>query len=255
MHKALFNITFLLIAVCCVGQDEINPERPGETRSPELVKGNHLQVEFGFRKDKISEELYLYEHPQATLRLGLFNALELRIDAISQTIKNRISKDKQDGFKPVYFGVKAKILPEYNWLPSIGALAQVGVASLASGDFFVAGIPFEFRTLFNNNITDRLSLQYNAGVAWNETDAETDNKQWMYSIQPMYKISDRVQVFIEQYAFLRNGFSAEHYFDGGLQYLINNDFTVDVAGGVGLSDVSSSYFLEAGFSYRLRVFK
>lgn len=251
MLKARINIIFLLLTFHAVGQDQLNTDRPGESRTPELVKGYNLQAEVGFRKEKIGEANHLYQHPEALLRFGLFNALELRVKLASQTIKDNITKAKSKGITPIYFGVKAKILPQHNWLPSIGALAEVGVPSLASGDYFVTGIPFEFRTLFNNNISNKFSVQYNFGVAWNETNDHTDNKQWMYTVAPTYKINTNWHVFIEQYAFLRNGFSAEHYFDGGLQYFFGKDFAVDLAGGVGMSKISSDYFIEGGFSYRI----
>lgn len=254
-YKALLNIILLLVTVHGLGQDALNPDRPGESRTPELVKGNNLQFEVGFMKEKIDDNLNFYQHPEGVIRYGLFNALELRMKLVSQTIKDNSSKNSLKGIAPVYFGVKAKILPEYKWLPSIGALAEVGVPSLASGDFFVDGIPFEFRTLFNHNITSRFSLQYNFGVAWNETNNQKDNKQWMYTISPTYKITDQFHLFIEEYAFLRNGTGAEHYFDGGVQYFISNDFVIDLCSGVGLSDISSDYFVEGGLSYRFNFSK
>ena len=250
-YKALLNIILLSFTLHGFSQDQLNPDRPGESKTPELVKGNNLQFEVGFMKEKMNDIQNLYQHPEAVLRYGLFNALELRMRLVSQTIRDKVSKDNLKGLTPVYFGLKAKILPEYKWLPSIGALAEVGFPSLASGDYFVDGIPFEFRTLFNNNITSKFYIQYNIGVSWNETNNQKDNKQWMYTFSPSYKITDNFHVFIEEYAFLRNGTGAEHYFDGGVQYFLNNNFVIDVASGVGISKISSDYFIEGGISYRL----
>jgi hypothetical protein len=251
-YKIFLNITLLLTVACGFGQEQqLEPDRPSESKTPELVKGNNLQAEIGFRKEKINGGQYMFEHPEATLRYGLFNALELRMQLISQTFKNNVSKENLTGLAPVYFGVKAKILPQNNWWPSIGAVAQVGVSSFASSEFFVTGIPFEFRTLFNHNVNQNFSIQYNAGVAWNETDNHRDNKQWMYSFNPIFKASERIHLFVEEYAFLRNGTSAEHYLDGGVSYFVNKNLEVDLSAGVGLSEISSSYFMEAGFSYRV----
>lgn len=249
--KALLPILFLLLVEHGYGQDYLDPDRPTESKTNELVKGNNLQLEVGFKKEKINSTENLYQHPQAVLRYGLFNALELRVEAVSQTIRDNISKNSLKGLTPVYFGVKAKILPEHNWMPSIGALAEVGVPSLASGDYFVDGIPFEFRVLFNNNVNSNFSLRYNFGVHWNETNNQKDNKQWMYSINPNYRINKYFHVFIEEYAFLRNGTGAEHYFDGGVQYFLNKDFVFDVAAGVGGSKASSDYFVQGGLAYRI----
>ena len=51
-YKTYFNIIFLLASVHGYSQDQLNPDRPGEGKSPELVKGNNLQLEMGFRERK-----------------------------------------------------------------------------------------------------------------------------------------------------------------------------------------------------------
>jgi hypothetical protein len=73
----------------------------------------------------------------------------------------------------------------------------------------------------------------------------------MYTLTPSYKITRDFHVFIEEVAFLRNGTSAEHYFDGGVQYFLNKDLVVDLAAGVGTSNISSDYYVEGGLSYRI----
>jgi hypothetical protein len=246
MYKAYLHIAAFFLCINVVAQDKMEADRPGETKSPELVKGNNLQLETGFRKEKLEDRQYLYQHPSAILRYGLFNALELRMELTSQTIRDNISKDKKTGFKPVFFGLKAKILPGDKWVPSIGALAEIGVPSLASGDYFTTGIPFEFRTLFGNTF-DRFSIQYNAGVTWQEK----ENKEWSYSFAPMYKVTDKFEVFIEEYAFLNRGMPPEHYLDGGIIYYLHRNLMIDLSAGVGLSDHSSPYFLSGGFSFRI----
>ncbi|HUQ66516.1 MAG TPA: transporter [Flavitalea sp.] len=250
-YRILLNIIFIFLCLHSFSQEKLNPERPSESKTPELVKGNNLQIEAGLKKERVTEHQYEYNHPELLVRYGLFNALELRMEMVSQTTKDNVTKENLSGLIPVYFGVKAKILPEYKWLPSIGASADIGVPSLASSDYSIDGIPFQFRTLFNNNITSKFSVQYNVGVAWNETNNQKDNKQWMYSFNPTYEITDNFHVFVEEYAFLRNGTGAEHYFDGGLQYFFNKDLVVDVSGGVGLSNNSSDYFVKGGFAYRI----
>jgi hypothetical protein len=222
-------------------------DMPRESKSPELVKGNNLQVETGFRKEKLADRQYLYQHPSATIRYGLFNALELRMELVSQTIRNDIIKESKTGLKPVHFGIKAKLLPEYKWIPSIGALVQLGVPSLASPDYFTHGIPYEFRTLFRNTLNDRIKVQYNAGVSWQAK----ENKGWSYSISPTFKVSDNFNLFIEEYAFLKQNISPVHYFDGGVNYYFNKNLMVDLSVGVGLSNSSSPFFFSGGFSFRL----
>jgi hypothetical protein len=248
MVKALLNMVFLLIAAGAAGQENLDADRPGESRTPELVKGNHLQIEAGIRKEKISGDQMLYQHPSATLRFGLFNAIELRMDLLSQTIKDDLSKQNRSGLTPLEFGIKAKVLPEYKWYPSIAVLGLVGFPSTASKDYYNRRMPFEFRTLFAKTLSDKLKIQYNGGVKW---EGDERKAEWMYSFSPIFKVTDRFDLFIEEYAFIKKLGPAEHYFDGGVSYYLNKDFMVDISAGAGLSKNSSDYFLSAGFSIRL----
>lgn len=250
MVKILSTVAFLIVALHLAAQEKIDAERPGESKGPELVKGNHLQAETGLRSEKLADHQYLYQHPSVTLRYGLFNAIELRMDVVSQTVRDNIQKQSLNGFKPFQFGLKAKVLPENKWSPSIAVLGMVGIPSTSSVDFYNRRLPIEFRTLFANTITSRVRLQYNAGIKWEGEDRST---RWMYSLSPVFKISEKFNLFAEEYAYLRQTGSAQHYIDGGLEFFPKKSLMLDVSGGAGLSRFSSSYFVAAGFSFRLPV--
>lgn len=250
MAKLLLHIACLLIAMQIAAQEKLEADRPGETRNPELVKGNHFHVEAGLRKEKLSDDQRLYQHPSATLRYGLFNAIELRMEMISQTLRNRETKHQSNGLLPLEFGVKAKILPEYKGFPSVAVLALVGIPSTASNDYFNRRIPFEFRTLFGNKLHEKLKIQYNAGVKWQGDDRRAE---WMYSFTPVFEASDKINLFIEQYAFMKKAEVPQHYFDGGIEYYLRKNVMADFSAGVGLSQSSSPYFLAAGLSFRIPV--
>lgn len=250
MIKYLSIVAFLIVALHSAAQEKIDAERPGESKSPELVKGNHLQVETGFRSEKLADRQYLYQHPTMAVRFGLFNAIELRMDVVSQTIRDNIRKERLNGFKPFQFGMKAKVLPENKWSPSIAVLGMIGIPSTSSVDFYNRRLPIEFRTLFANTINSQIKLQYNAGIKWEGEDRST---RWMYSLSPVFKISEKFNLFVEEYAYLRKTGAAQHYLDGGLEYFPKKSVMLDLSGGAGLSRFSTSYFVAAGVSFRLPV--
>jgi hypothetical protein len=250
MVKLLSTVAFLIVALHAAAQERIDAERPGESKTPELVKGNHLQVETGFRSEKLGDRQYLYQHPSVAVRYGLFNAIELRMDVVSQTVRDNVQKQSLNGFGPFQFGLKAKVLPENKWSPSIALLGMIGIPSTSSVDFYNRRLPIEFRTLFANTITNKVRLQYNAGIKWEGEDRST---RWMYSLSPVFKISEKFNLFIEEYAYLKQTGPAQHYFDGGLEFFPKKSLMLDVSGGAGLSESSSSYFVAAGFSFRLPV--
>lgn len=248
MHKPFLFVGLMCWSLISHAQDKLEADRPGESRSSELVKGNHLQVETGFRMEKLEDKIHLYQHPRTTFRYGLFNAIELRAELTSQTIRNKVSKERVNGLKPVEFGVKAKILPEYKGFPSLALLGEIGVPGFSSQDYYNPRIPFQFRALFGNTFSKSFKLQYNAGVRW---EGEDRTARWMYSFSPVFQVSERVNLFIEEYAFLGKTAAAEHYFDGGLDFYLGNDFMLDFSAGVGLSESSSPYFFAAGATFRL----
>ena len=248
MVKLFCTVAFILVVPAIYAQDKLEPERPGETRTPELVKGNHLQAELGFRSEKIDDGLYYYRHPDINVRFGLFNAIELRMNVVSQTVKDNFTKERLNGFAPFEFGVKAKVLPEYKWSPSIAVMGMIGIPSTSSNDFYNRRLPSEFRALFANTLGDRFTLQYNAGIKWEGDDRST---QWMYSISPVVELSEKFNLFLEEYAYLTKQGSARHYFDGGVEFFPNKNLMLDLSAGTGLSEFSSSYFFAAGFSFRL----
>lgn len=250
MHKLIASFVLLMATFSLQAQEKLEADRPGESRTPELVPGNNVQLELGFRKEKLDPGIHLYHHPTTLLRFGLFNAIELRANITSQTIRDRETKETLNGLRPVEFGLKAKILPEYKGFPSMALLAHVGIPKFSSEDFYDGRLPIEVRALFGNTINKNFKLQYNMGVKWHRGNREA---QWMYSFSPVMRLSDKINLFVEGYAFLSKTQSAEHYLDGGFDFYITNFFMLDLSAGVGLSDASSPYFVAAGASFRLPV--
>jgi hypothetical protein len=250
MRKIKALCLLLLAFHCSWSQEKLEADRPGESRTPELVKGNHFQGEFGFRKEKLDAGIHLYHHPSARIRYGLFNAIELRAEITSQTLRNSVSKETRNGLAPIQFGIKGKILPEYKGFPSLALLGQVGIPKLSSEDFYDGRLPVELRALFGNRLGKQVKLQYNAGVKWHDDNRQA---QWMYSFSPVFEVSEKFNVFLEEYAFFGKTESAEHYVDGGLEYYISNNFMFDFSAGAGLSENSSPYFVAVGASFRLSV--
>ena len=186
----------------------------------------------------------------ATLRYGLFNAIEFRLQMISQSVRDKRNDRKSDGLRPLEVGLKAKILPEYKGFPSVAILGHLGLPTTSSKDYYNRRLPVEIRTLFGNTLSRNLKLVYNAGLKWEGNEREAE---WMYSFSPVLKVTENVNLFIEQYAFLQQNNSAEHYFNGGADFYLSRNFMLDVSAGVGLSKYSSPYFFAAGLSFRIPV--
>jgi hypothetical protein len=56
---------------------------------------------------------------------------------------------------------------------------------------------------------------------------------------------------MESFGFAPQNDKANHNFDGGFTYLINDNFMLDLSSGVGLTNNAPDYYLAFGFSFRL----
>lgn len=57
--------------------------------------------------------------------------------------------------------------------------------------------------------------------------------------------------FTELYGFLNKYVKADHRFDAGFTYLLNDYLMIDASSGFGISEISPQYFLSCGISCRL----
>ncbi len=58
--------------------------------------------------------------------------------------------------------------------------------------------------------------------------------------------------FLEVYGFLPQKEIGRHGLDGGLTYLLNNNFMGDLSAGIGLNQNAAQNYLSVGFSYRFK---
>jgi hypothetical protein len=102
--------------------------------------------------------------------------------------------------------------------------------------------------VFAHTLSDKFSLSYNVGAAWNGT---TPEATFLYTLALGYSISNKLAVFIESYSFFPEASKADNRFDAGFTYKITTVVQFDISGGIGLSDNSPDSFLSTGISFRL----
>jgi hypothetical protein len=100
----------------------------------------------------------------------------------------------------------------------------------------------------NHNISNRFSLGYNLGFAYN---GENADGFFIYTGMLGYKISNRFWCFAEVYGNLDNGNLPNHSADAGFTYLVKNNLQFDISGGFGISDDVDKNFVSSGLSWRI----
>lgn len=109
--------------------------------------------------------------------------------------------------------------------------------------------------LYGWDINDDFSIaggtQYNRAI----DEIRSAYNEWAQSATAGMSLTDKVGAYTEWFAFFPSGntvASSEHYIDGGLTYLFNDDVQCDVRIGKGLNEASDDYFAGARISRRYR---
>jgi len=113
-----------------------------------------------------------------------------------------------------------------------------------------------FAFLFSHTLTDRLSFGYNLGAVWGTEEDDSGDRHTLsvfrYTATIGVGLTERLSSFIEVFGDVPLSASGgpANMFDGGFTYLISDNFQIDVASGVGLSQEADDWFITAGATYR-----
>ena len=228
----------------------IQLDRPDQTECPFLTPEKYLQVETGFLYEKITDGVESTSHPSILWKYGLNSRMELRM--ITALVNVKTDAGSTTGIPPITFGFKTSLIEEKGIVPKISFLGHFTTTTLGSKDFQASYAAPEFRFSFNHTLCEKMTLSYNLGAEWN---GETPEHTYVYTLTTGYSITDKLGCFAEVYGFLPADLEADHRVDAGVTYLINNDWIIDVSGGIGLSETSPDYFIGAGISFRFNTVK
>lgn len=254
MKEHLLTLVSLFAIHAAFAQENkhVETDRPNETEVPYIVPGKYFQFEAGVRVEKKeSEGPRIFSYPVMLAKYGLSDNIELRAQtSFSTQIEHYIPNDKvSSGIQPVEIGIKVAVLKEKKWIPKTALLLETGIPGLSSGVFKANHLAPTVRMLMENNISEKFSLNYNAGVEW---DGYETTPQWMYSIVPGIDIGEHVHLFTELYSFLQNKGAPETTLDGGLEYFIGKNIALDICSGFGVNKAAPPFFLTIGGSIRFR---
>jgi hypothetical protein len=249
LHGSLLLISFCCATVLWAQEPKIETDRPGETQNVELVKKGYVQAETGFRKEQQNYQDYALLHPQLQLRFGLSERFELRAEINAETEKTISKNEFKYGLQPVELGLKTKLTEQKGALPATAFYLQAGIPKWASPDHQKEHVFPKLRFLFENKLTDKLSLSYNGGAEWQ---GDGKSPRYLYTIQPELELDDHWDVFVETFAYLQRGQAAEHYIDGGFVFYPHRNIKLDLWGGKGVTKEANDYFVSAGISFRFR---
>lgn len=243
-------ISFLLLLISLVGYTQniepIQADRPDQTETPAIVPIGMFQVETGFTFQKNDKKSTLFSLPTTLWKYGVNENFELRL--ITEFISEENNISKSNGFNPIYVGFKVKLANEKGIIPKTSFISHISLPNVASSKYKTDFYAPEFRFVMQHTLNEKLSLSYNLGAEW---DGFTPEPTFIYTLTTGYSISDKLGSYIELFGFGPQNDKANHSFDGGLTYLINNNFMLDLSSGVGITNNAPDYYTAIGFSFRI----
>ena len=99
-----------------------------------------------------------------------------------------------------------------------------------------------------HTLSDKLNLGYNLGAEWDGFSAEPT---FVYTLTTGYSITEKLGSYIELFGFLPQIDKANHNLDGGITYLINNNFMLDLSSSIGITNNAPKHYFAFGFSFRI----
>jgi hypothetical protein len=226
--------------------DPIQADRPDQTETPSIVPKGMFQVETGLTFQKNDENSTSNSLPSVLWKYGVNENFELRL--ITEFVSEKFNDEKSSGFTPILIGIKIKLCEEKGIIPKTSFIGHIGLPNAASTRYKNDFVAPEFRFTMQHTLSDRFSLGYNLGFEW---DGVTPESTFVYTLTTGYSINKKMGCYAEIFGFAPEKDKANHNFDGGLTYLINNNFMVDLSSGVGLTDNAPDFYLALGCSFRI----
>jgi outer membrane putative beta-barrel porin/alpha-amylase len=242
----LFIAFFALTFAQAQEEEPIQADRPDQTETPAIVPKGIFQVEMGLtyqRNDTFSES---YSLPSVLWKYGVNDNFELR--AITEFVLDKSATAELSGFNSVLVGCKIKICEENGMLPKTSFIGHLSLPNVASTNYKTDYFAPQFRFVMQHTLSAKFSLSYNLGSEW---DGFTAEPTFIYTLTTGCTFTKKLGGYVEFFGFAPQEEKAEHNFDGGLTYLVNNDFMLDLSAGVGITDNARDYYLAVGCSFRI----
>lgn len=233
-------------------------DRPDFTESPLVVPMRFkAQIEGGYTFTRSGEDR---EHAigEILVRVPVAERVELRFGLPSYLLLRSDANGDASGFDDAFLGAKFALSggsgeTGFFKRPATALLIGTSLPTGASA-FREDDLQPEAILALAIDLTDNLKLGSNLGYARASDGGERFN-QFFGSVSLGVELTERAAAYFEFYGFTRVDAATtdgERFFNGGLTYLINDDFQLDARAGVGLNNDAAGpdYFFGFGFARR-----
>lgn len=229
-------------------------DRPDATESPTVVPNGSLQVETGgvytsFESEGLKTEEFTYN--TTLLRYGILERLELRVgwnlEESHLTLGNNPTRKSDVGLSPLLLGVKVAIADEKGWKPEIGLIGHLYLPFTTNEAVRPETTGTDFRFAFSHTLSEKSGIAYNVGAQFFE---DVPGAAYVYTLSYGYSFTDHFAMYAELYGDLPENFSANHFWDAGVTYLVSPLMQLDATIGQSITK-GQDILVSVGLSFRI----
>ena len=239
MKRLLMLLVAALVAWPTFAQ--FTADRPGASTGPSVVNRGVFQWEQGMQYDGDGHE-GSYTFSNTLLRYGLFDGVEVRLGG------DAFLTDGDIYFSGLTFGTKIGLYEGKGGVPAISLMANLAIPGTASAGCDVDHLAPSLYLLFENALSDRLSLGYNVGVEWN---GYTAKPSAFVALCLGASLTDRLGCFVESY---NNLWGEEDNFYGadfGLNYMVGERVQLDLSAALDVCDPAHCWAVSFGVAWQI----
>jgi hypothetical protein len=221
----------------------IETDRPDQTECPFIVKKGYFQAEIGFNR---STSEYLF--PTSLLKFGLSKRLELRyVSVLAQ------EPGQETRFQTEAIGIKWGLIEPSGWIPRTSVIIHYNWDH-QNRDFSeknlrghsIGDVVFTMQ----NDFSDRIGIGYNLGTEMHSN----GSFEGIYRVAPNMLLGKKGYAYVEVFGRLPASEFADHSYDAGYAYYVNDDLKLDISAGQSFLHPKDYYFA-VGLSFRFRIIR
>ncbi|GMN08412.1 hypothetical protein MTsPCn5_38010 [Croceitalea sp. MTPC5] len=244
-------VTFILIFFTApsFGQyaENIASGRPGQAIGARTLGESVFQLQSGFSRTQFPSENFQISNVQFNnvLRLGITERFELSGVVNWQSDKNQILNESNtvSGISDTQLGGRYTIVTNEGWRPAIALQGRI-LLNLQSEAFRMQNLGARFILAMGNSLTEKFSLSTNWILGYKRNGGRPS---YGYVINLGYGITDRLSTFVEVFGALND---IDIDIDAGFAFLMNKDLQLDFSFGTLSNGNTTSWFADAGLSWR-----
>jgi len=248
-------MTMLMLPLCLWAQestdDWMQPDRPGMATGTGVMPFKAVMWETGFQGDWAGAHAVTL--PTTMFRFGITKFAELRLEFDGGLAETEPKKFEYE-VAPLIIGTKVRVFDgsdEHKWIPQVALMANLAVPS-TKGLADTTHVAPSIYALFNNDVTDWLSVGYNVGAEW---DGLSQIPSTFLAVCLGFSITDNLGAFVESYNYFtkydRHKTECEANLDFGFNWTVHPKVQLDMYAGFNCQDPKAYSMVGLGVAWRI----